>query len=283
MPVSGIEPGVLYDDRLFLVDRQQLAAFERAPHAAIIGADVAHEWGWEIGDEVPLQSWGMRKADGSNTWRFLVVGTYETSHDLPTTNFYVRFSYVDGLRMTGKGRVDSYLLTLDDEKLKSAVVSVIDNHFLNSADPTRSISLKDRARTQRRQMGSMDILIKGVTTSTFLALAIVLLAVLTQLFRLRAKDVSVLRTLGFGMGPIVAIFMVEALVYVGAGLITGLLAALMIVPQVIGAAGLADFGLSRELLLRNFLLGIALAAIITASGVAVVWRRDVVGTLDASH
>jgi len=63
------------------------------------------------------------------------VGTYGTKDDIPSTNFYVRFPYVDGERRAGKGTVGSYFVTLEDVDLKEDMVFEIDSMFLNSPDP----------------------------------------------------------------------------------------------------------------------------------------------------
>lgn len=259
VPVSGIEPdflGGLTDS--FAVASEHLAQFKDTRNGAIIGEDVAREWGWKVGDVVPLQSNMLRK-DGSSDWQFMVVGTYRLLPDLPSTNFYVRFSYVDAARATGAGRADRFFLALGDVDLKDRVIAEIDGMFLNSSNPTRTISLKDRALSQRQQMGNMHRLIASVTNSTFLAILIVMVAVSTQSSRERVLETAVMRALGFGLASVVAIFMIEAGLCVFVGLFVGLGIASVVMPLALDVLNLTPLGISGDLLLRNVLVGVAMA------------------------
>lgn len=282
VPVTGIEPGFLRSPGMFYddVDLAHLEAFGATPNGAIIGADVARDWGWGVNSQVSLTSHNIEKEDGTSNWQFVVLGTYGTKDDLPSTNFYVRFPYVDGARRTGKGTVSRYFVTLEDVDLKEDVVFEIDSMFLNSPDPTRTISLKDRARGQRQQMGNMNLLISTLTNSTFFAMAVVLLAVLAQSFRERASETAAMRAMGFGLASIALALFIEAGIYVGVSFLGGIAVARAVVPHVIGLLGLSDLGLPADLLVRNVFIGVALALAIAMCGMLTGWRRSIRDALE---
>ncbi len=280
--VSGIEPGMLRSPGMFFegVATEQLESFATTPNGAIIGVDVARKWGWGVGSLVSLKS-NIETEDGSRNWQFVVLGTYGTKDDLPSTNFYVRFPYVDAVRQSGKGRAGRYFVTLANVEVKEEVAFEIDAMFINSSDPTRTITLKDRARGQRQQMGNMNLLISTLTNSTFFAMTVVLLAVLAQSFRERVSETAVMRALGFGAASIALAFVVEACLYVGVSLLGGVVVARAVVPYVIGSFGLVDLGLPAELLQRNILIGVALALAIATCGVLAGWRRNIRDALES--
>ena len=282
VPVTGIEPGFLRSPGMFYddVDSAHLEAFGATPNGAIIGADVARDWGWGVNSQVSLTSHNIEKEDGTSNWQFVVLGTYGTKDDLPSTNFYVRFPYVDGARRTGKGTVSRYFVTLEDVDLKEDVVFEIDSMFLNSPDPTRTISLKDRARGQRQQMGNMNLLISTLTNSTFVAMTVVLLALLAQSFRERASETAVMRAMGFGLASIALALFIEASIYVGVSFLGGIAVARAVVPHVIGLLGLSDLGLPADLLVRNVFIGVALALAIAMCGMLTGWRRSIRDALE---
>ena len=215
VPVTGIEPGFLRGSFYDRVAAEHLESFAATPNGAIIGEDVARRWGWGANSLVPLTSYGIEREDGTSNWQFVVLGTYGTKGDIPSTNFYVRFPYVDAVRQSGKGRVSRYFATLEDVDVKDDVVFEIDAMFINSPDPTRTITLKDRARGQRQQMGNMNLLISTLTNSTFVAMTVVLLALLAQSFRERASETAVMRAIGFGLASIALALFIEASIYVG--------------------------------------------------------------------
>ena len=280
VPVTGIEPGFLRGLFYDRVAAEHLESFAATPNGAIIGEDVASRWGWGVNSLVPLTSYGIEREDGTSNWQFVVLGTYGTKDDLPSTNFYVRFPYVDSVRQSGKGRVGRYFVTLEDVDVKDDVVFEIDAMFINSPDPTRTISLKDRVRGQRHQMGNMNLLISTLTNSTFFAMTVVLLAVLAQSFRERASETAVMRAMGFGLASIALALFIEASIYVGVSFLGGIAVARAVVPHVIGLLGLSDLGLPADLLVRNVFIGVALALAIATCGMLTGWRRSIRDALE---
>ena len=280
VPVTGIEPGFLRGLFYDRVAAEHLESFAATPNGAIIGEDVASRWGWGVNSLVPLTSYGIEREDGTSNWQFVVLGTYGTKDDLPSTNFYVRFPYVDSVRQSGKGRAGRYFVTLEDVDVKDDVVFEIDAMFINSPDPTRTISLKDRVRGQRHQMGNMNLLISTLTNSTFFAMAVVLLAVLAQSFRERASETAVMRAMGFGLASIALALFIEAGIYVGVSFLGGIAVARAVVPHVIGLLGLSDLGLPADLLVRNVFIGVALALAIATCGMLTGWRRSIRDALE---
>ena len=280
VPVTGIEPGFLRGLFYDRVAAEHLESFAATPNGAIIGEDVASRWGWGVNSLVPLTSYGIEREDGTSNWQFVVLGTYGTKDDLPSTNFYVRFPYVDSVRQSGKGRAGRYFVTLEDVDVKDDVVFEIDAMFINSPDPTRTISLKDRVRGQRHQMSNMNLLISTLTNSTFFAMAVVLLAVLAQSFRERASETAVMRAMGFGLASIALALFIEASIYVGVSFLGGIAVARAVVPHVIGLLGLSDLGLPADLLVRNVFIGVALALAIATCGMLTGWRRSIRDALE---
>ena len=280
VPVTGIEPGFLRGLFYDRVAAEHLESFAATPNGAIIGEDVASRWGWGVNSLVPLTSYGIEREDGTSNWQFVVLGTYGTKGDIPSTNFYVRFPYVDAVRQSGKGRASRYFVTLEDVDVKDDVVFEIDAMFINSPGPTRTISLKDRARGQRQQMGNMNLLISTLTNSTFFAMAVVLLAVLAQSFRERASETAVMRAMGFGLASIALALFIEASIYVGVSFLGGIAVARAVVPHVIGLLGLSDLGLPADLLVRNVFIGVALALAIATCGMLTGWRRSIRDALE---
>ena len=280
VPVTGIEPGFLRGLFYDRVAAEHLESFAATPNGAIIGEDVAGRWGWGVDSLVPLTSYGIEREDGTSNWQFVVLGTYGTKGDIPSTNFYVRFPFVDAVRQSGKGQASRYFVTLEDVDVKDDVVFEIDAMFINSPGPTRTISLKDRARGQRQQMGNMNLLISTLTNSTFFAMTVVLLAVLAQSFRERASETAVMRAMGFGLASIALALFIEASIYVGVSFLGGIAVARAVVPHVIGLLGLSDLGLPADLLVRNVFIGVALALAIATCGMLTGWRRSIRDALE---
>lgn len=73
---------------------------------AIVGRPIADEFGWKVGDTIPLRSNIWRQADGSDTWELNVSALY----DVPEAggdprNILMHYDYFEESRGRGKGLV----------------------------------------------------------------------------------------------------------------------------------------------------------------------------------
>jgi len=70
----GVDPAsyfaVYYENR---TTAAQLAAFEHTRAGALVGADMAHRFGWKVGQHVTLQCF-VPRASGTPDWEFDIVG-----------------------------------------------------------------------------------------------------------------------------------------------------------------------------------------------------------------
>ena len=81
---------------------EQFDAWQRTRTGAVVGAQLARQYGWKLGDRVPLHSVIWTKAGGSSDWDFDIVGIY-TAPDTPgrENQFFLRYDYFDEARTFG--------------------------------------------------------------------------------------------------------------------------------------------------------------------------------------
>ena len=71
----------LYDDD-FVISPEARAAFIRERTGVLIGQRMLEKWGWKVGDQIPVSSNIYSRKDGSHTWDFTIVGSFETRFGL---------------------------------------------------------------------------------------------------------------------------------------------------------------------------------------------------------
>src|SRR5258706_318267 len=69
---------------------------------AIVGKSTADRFHWKVGDKVPIFSPIWRKADGSQTWEFDIVGIFTANQKVADTmSMFFRYDYFDEARLGG--------------------------------------------------------------------------------------------------------------------------------------------------------------------------------------
>jgi putative ABC transport system permease protein len=114
-----------------ILPRAQRLAFSRDRLGAVIGADLAKEHGWKVGDRVPLKSALWVHKDGSNVWAFDIVGIYKFPPDAFPANseFWINYNYLDDARAFGNGMITMFFVNIDDASNATRIANNIDGNF----------------------------------------------------------------------------------------------------------------------------------------------------------
>ena len=82
--------------------QEQLEAWARNRQGAVIGREIAEQYGLKIGDRIPLQSTIWPMMDGSRTWEFDIVGIFESDDPRGSTAFMLfHYDFFDEARALG--------------------------------------------------------------------------------------------------------------------------------------------------------------------------------------
>ena len=252
-------------------------AFERNRTACLIGSDLAAQYGWGLGDRVPLLGTIYPKADGS-AWEFTVAGVYESSK--PTIDNKTLFFHWDYLRETlesgdalGPTGVGVYLVKIASGADPTPVMAAIDLMFENGPQRVQTTTEAEFSRQFISMLGNVPALLSGIGGAVLFAIFFAVLNTMLMASRERIRDVGVLKALGFTDGAIFRAYTLESLLLCGLGGLAG-----------IGLAKLAEPGLVRALAgqLPGFAidggsigvgLGLSLAVGL-AAGVIPAWRSS---------
>ncbi len=232
-PQMAVEPEAylrLYPE--FLLPEAQKQAWFSNRTAAIAGRTIANKYGWKIGDRVPIQATVWRKADGSSTWEFELVGIYDGAQDgTDTTQFLFHYDYFDEARAFAKGQVGWYIIRIDDPPHAADIAKRIDSEFANSFYETKTSTEKAFVQGFAEQIGNIGAIIGGILAAVFFTILLVTGNTMMQSVRERIAELAVLKTVGFSNALVLTLVLAESLALAALGGALGLTLAWLAIRQ----------------------------------------------------
>jgi putative ABC transport system permease protein len=246
----------------FQLPEAQKAAWIKNRTGAIVGADTARRFEWNVGDRVPLISPIYRKPDGTN-WEFTIEGIYDS--DVPgvdKTQFFFQWEYLRQ-SMEGSGFFDNwvgwYVLRVADPSTSDELAGRIDMMFANSPAETKTATEKAFVADFANQVGDIGAIMMAITAVVMAFILFVAGNAMAQSVRERINELGVLKTLGFTDGRILALVLLESCTIAVVGGAIGLAISWAIVSQGDPTGGMLP---AFYFPTRDLILGVALIALL---------------------
>ncbi|MEQ8857524.1 MAG: ABC transporter permease [Pseudomonadales bacterium] len=265
-PVEPREWFSMYPE--YRIAPEQLEAFANTRTGAVVPASLAEEYGWSVGDRIPITADIYPRRDGSRLWEFDLVGTYTgpPGESEPVT-FLFQYDYFDEAAQFGSGTVGWFVVRVVDPDAAAEVASRIDAAFENSLNPTRTSTEAEYQRQFASQIGDIGLMMSGILGAVFFTILLLTGNTMAQGLRERIPELAVLKTLGFSDTGVSLLVLAEAvlLFVVGGalGLGLGALATVALAPTLETVTGV--FQLSWTTVALGFalagLLGLAVGAV----------------------
>ena len=231
---------------------------------AIIGADMAEAYGWEIGDVVVLSSGFWTKEDGSRDWEFEIAGIFRFKNQkLPSNEFWFHYEYLDESRSQSKGTAHMYILSFSDPEKAGQIAADIDKLFINTPYPTISRMEQDWLRSRIEQIGNVQFFVNAIIGSVLFALLFLTGNTMMQSVRERIPELAVLKTYGFSNSTIVTLVFAEAAVLCLIAVAIGLAVSAAAYPSIFAGLGIGKIAMPMEVFRDGALIGLLLAAVST--------------------
>jgi putative ABC transport system permease protein len=185
----------------------EFRAFMRDRKGAIVGRKLARQYGFKVGDVVPLKGTIF-----PGTWEFVVRGIYDAGEaKTDTTLFFFHWQY---LNETMKQRVPSranqvgiFSVEVDDVDRAAAVSEAIDKQFRNSIAETLTETEQAFQIGFVKQTEAIVIAIRIVSFVVIFIILAVMANTMAMTARERLSEYATLKALGFSP------FYVGALIY----------------------------------------------------------------------
>ncbi|MCP4301750.1 MAG: ABC transporter permease [Gammaproteobacteria bacterium] len=242
----------------FSMPPEQLEAFKRNRTGAVVGQELATQFGWKVGDRIPIQATIWSRTDGGRTWEFDLEGIF--SNDDPRGNTAImlfQYDYFEEARTFGKGTAGWYELRVAKGADPVQVANAIDLQFANSPNETETSTEAAFAQSFMKQYGNIALIVTLILGAVFFTLLLVSGNTMSQSVRERISELAVLKTLGFADRSVLGIVLSESILIMMMGGLLGL-----------GLGWVLVQGLARQM--AAFLPGIFLSPIAIVGAIAMM-------------
>ena len=247
----------------YIMPTDQLSAFKRDRQGAAVGRKLADEFGWKIGDTIPI-----RGTIFSGTWTFTLRAIFDAKDETTVTRqMYFHWDYVnEWLKQKFPRRMEqigTFVIEVDDPSRTADISKAIDAQFRNSLAETLTETEKSFQLGFISQMEQIIITIRIVSFVVIFIIMAVVANTMAMTARERLTEYATLKALGFGPGFVAALIFGEALMLslIGGGLGVLLTFPLAKVVGVIASAVFAVFKVSQATVLMQLACALAVGVI----------------------
>lgn len=190
---------------------------------AIVGRSLAEQFGWKVGDRIPIQATIWTKKDGGRVWEFDIDGIFDVDAERGGDAYLLfHYDYFNEARAFGEDQVGWFVLRVAEEADAAAVAAAIDQQFANSPAETKTSTERAFAESFARQFGDIGLIVSGVLGAVFFTILLVAGNTMSHAVRERIPELAVLKTLGFTDGSVFALVLAESLSIVLIGGVLGM-------------------------------------------------------------
>jgi putative ABC transport system permease protein len=230
----------------------------------LVGRAIARNYGWKVGDRVPIRSDIFPRQGGSYTWDFVVDAIFDNRDPSGDTNSMLfHYDYFDEARTVGKGTIGWYIVRISDANRATQVASAIDAQFTNSSAETKTGTEKAFVQGFAKQTGDIGAIVTSIGIAVFFTMLLVSGNTMAQAVRERTNELAVMKTLGFSDGRVMLLVLAESMLITLIGGALGTVGALFIVTKmgVVLSSYLSAFVLTSKALAVGVLLMVVLGLV----------------------
>jgi len=232
-PNFSVAPNYFDVYRELEVPPEQLKRWQDTRTGAIVGEQLAKDFGWEIGDTIPLQATIFPRG-GSNDWPLELIGIFRSRDRTIASNeerqLMMNWKYFDESNDYIKNQVSWYTVTLDNPDHASRVAQAIDAISANSDHETKSQTESAFQQAFVKQFADIGMIVTSIMGAVFFTLLLLTGNTMAQAVRERIPELATLKTLGFQDSTVLALVMVESVLLVGLGGAIGMGLAAILLP-----------------------------------------------------
>jgi putative ABC transport system permease protein len=204
----------------FIIKPDELLAFKRDRQGAMVGRKLADQFGWKIGDVIPI-----RGTIFAGNWQFTIRGIFDGKDETTITRqFFMHWDYINEdikRRFPRRGdQIGAFNIEINDASRAADISKEIDGLFRNSLAETLTETEK---AFQLGFVAQSEAIVVAIRTVSFVVIFIIMAVVantMAMTARERIAEYATLKALGFSPFYVAALVFGEAMVLslVGAGL-----------------------------------------------------------------
>jgi putative ABC transport system permease protein len=203
----------------FIMPPEQLEAFKKDRQGAAVGRKLAEQYGWKVGDVIPL-----RGTIYSGNWQMNIRAIFDGKEETTVTRqFYFHFDYInEEIKKRGRrgDQIGVFIVDVYDPSRIADISRAIDAEFKNSLAETLTESEKAFQLGFVAQSESIVVAIRIVSFVVIIIIMAVVANTMAMTARERLAEYATLKALGFSPGFVAGLIVGEAfmLCFIGIGL-----------------------------------------------------------------
>lgn len=202
----------------------------------IVGRNLANQYGWKIGDVIPLNSFIWTKSDGSRVWEWRIVGIFDGKdkewQDRSNLMYLNYAQFDEGRSERARGLAGVFVVRVNDPMQSGKISAEIDKRFDNSADETKTQNESEFQLGFLKQFGDIGFMMNAISGAVFFTILILTGFTMSQAVRERIPELAVLKCLGFTDRTVLFLVLAEALLLCTLGALFGMMLASLITAAV---------------------------------------------------
>ncbi|WP_313144359.1 FtsX-like permease family protein [Stenotrophomonas sp.] len=234
-PNFSVSPNYFDVYRELQIDPAQLEDWKQTRTGAIVGETLANQFGWKIGDTIPLQATIFPRG-GSNDWPLELKGIFRSKDRAQASNeerqLMMNWKYFDESNDYIKNQVSWYTITLDNPDHASRVAQAIDAISANSDHETKTQTESAFQQAFVKQFADIGMIVTSIMGAVFFTLLLLTGNTMAQAVRERVPELATLKTLGFKDSTVLTLVMVESVLLIGLGGLVGMGLAALVLPAI---------------------------------------------------
>ena len=207
----------------FIIKPDELTAFKRDRQGAMVGRKLADQFGWKIGDTIPI-----RGTIFQGNWQFTIRGIFDGKDETTITRqFFMHWDYINEdikRRFPRRGdNIGAFNIEINDASRAADVSKEIDGLFRNSLAETLTETEK---AFQLGFVAQSEAIVVAIRTVSFVVIFIIMAVVantMAMTARERIAEYATLKVLGFSPIYVAALVFGEAMVLALTGAALGIL------------------------------------------------------------
>lgn len=240
-----------------LIPDEQRAAFINGRTCMVAGEMLAMQYGWSVGDRIPLSSNIFQNTQGTNVWELDVCAIFTADDAAVPTNYALfHYEYYNESLAFAQNSIGWMIVNTADPALNDQVISDIDALFANSPAETETTTEAAFNQAFLEQLGNITLILLWVIGAAFASILVIVGTTLFLSINERTKEIAVLKTLGFTSSRIFRMILAESMLLSIIGGVVGLGLATLLVWAVSPALSgfVPGLGVSSETLIQGAIL-----------------------------
>jgi putative ABC transport system permease protein len=244
-------------------------AFRDTRTGAVVGASLAAQFHWKVGDKIPLQATIFPQKNGSNIWTLDLVGIFQVADPKQKAQenlLLFNWNYFDEARAFGNGSVGWYVERVTDRAAADRIAAGIDALSADSDHETKSQSEQAFNVAFVSQFADIGLIVGAIMGAVFFTLILLTGNTMAQAVRERIPELAVLKTIGFSSHSVLALVLTESVLLLLIGGALGLVLSMVVVSAVRTANGanLPLVPVDAAIWARGLLLAVLIGLIVGA-------------------